>query len=93
MIGCEFCRMEDNGDFGGDLKPLMILNMGWKPDSPAKTVTMASRRSTAFLVTQLMEITVMRDALNICFNGEYEFERKIRFCPMCGRELMKNDCT
>lgn len=28
MIGCEFCRMEDNGDFGGDLKPLMILNMG-----------------------------------------------------------------
>ena len=21
MIGCEFCRMEENGDFGFDLKP------------------------------------------------------------------------
>lgn len=93
MIGCEFCRMEENGDFGFDLKPLAVINAGWKPETKeVKAVTIDGYKN-AFIATQLMEITVMRDALNICFNGEYEFERKIRFCPMCGRRLKKNDCT
>lgn len=76
MIGCEYCRMEDNGDYGRDLRPLMELEGGWTDSHTGKTVT-----------NQFLEITVMGNTLNVCFNGEYEMIREIKYCPMCGREL------
>ena len=85
MIGCKFCRIEENGDYGADLTPLVVMGSGWKPISKGMTAkTIDGRKSQT---TQLMEITVFRDNLNVCFNGEFEFERKIKYCPMCGREL------
>ena len=81
MIGCKYCRMEENGDFGPDLTSLLTMEQCWKPGKEVKTVELAGT---------LMEVTVFDNRLNICFNGEFEFERIIKYCPMCGRELKKN---
>ena len=92
MIGCKYCRMEENGDFGLDLTSLLTMEQCWKPGKEVKTVSVNGKGKGAIL-TQLMEVTVFDNRLNICFNGEFEFERIIKYCPMCGRELKKNDCT
>lgn len=89
MKGCKYCRMEDNGDFGGDLKPLGIINLGWKPEAGDFKAVTVNGYKNAFIATHLMEISIMRDALSVCINGEYEMERKIRYCPMCGRDLQE----
>lgn len=79
-IGCEYCRMEANGDFGRDLKPLAMYEGGWTDSNTGERIT-----------TTCFEITVMRDRLNICFNCEHELEKIIKYCPMCGRELEGGD--
>ena len=92
MIGCKYCRMEENGDFGPDLTSLLTMEQCWKPGKDVKTVELAGTARTKYaLTTQLMEVTVFDNRLNICFNGEFEFERIIKYCPMCGRELKKDE--
>ena len=91
MIGCKYCRMEENGDFGPDLTSLLTMEQCWKPGKEVKTVGVNGiMRTKGTIPTQLMEVTVFDNRLNICFNGEFEFERIIKYCPMCGRELKKN---
>lgn len=88
MIGCKYCRMEENGDFGPDLTPLLLMEQCWRPGKDVKTVSMNGiERTKSTIPTQLMEVTVFDNRLQICFNGEFEFEREIKYCPMCGREL------
>ncbi len=91
MKGCKFCRMKENGDFGDDLTSLLKMEQCWKPVESVKTVESAGTvRTKHALSTQLMDVTIFGNRLNICFNGEFEFERIIKYCPMCGRELKKN---
>lgn len=91
MVGCHYCRMnEENGDFGPDLKPLFTMEQCWKPGMRIHTLECnGALRTKNAVSTQIMEVTIFGDKLNICFNGEFEFDRMINFCPMCGRRLRK----
>lgn len=94
MVGCAYCRMEENGDFGPDLTSLFTMEQCWKPEKEIEAVDIHGlNRTKNAVTTQHMDVTVFGNRLNICFNGEFEFERHINYCPMCGRRLNNDSGT
>lgn len=85
MIGCEFCRMEENGDFGFDLKPLAVINAGWKPETKEvydpeihAWMPLPKHYQPQKMFSQepdLMEHSILRDDDPEMYTGKYVYEQ------------------
>lgn len=87
MIGCEYCRMEDDGeDFGSDLKPLIrVEETGRRFDT--EDGCEETYHSESFEVWSIYNVTIFDDRLQLAIGDASEIGRKINYCPMCGRRL------
>ena len=84
MMGCEFCRMMENGDCGRDLKPLIRIGRAFETD---QGVDCHTTEPDMCGVNECMAVVLYADELTLYIGDDYAVCRKVKYCPMCGREV------
>lgn len=83
MIGCQYCRMEENGDIGYDLAPLMVIRKKYEAITP--DVKINAEANLIGIMNTHVEVSDGR--LHVIIGEACHIERKINYCPVCGRSL------
>lgn len=87
MLGCQFCRMEENGDYGSDLTSLIHVEEKRGDIKCTDKESKETYHDDAFNIISEYDIKICGDLLMFSLGDMSEISRKINFCPICGREL------
>ena len=82
MIGCEYCRVEDNGDIGRNLKEIIQIRRIYEVESQDSECIEEETPDDKYIA-----IGIYNGYLSYIENGRICVERKVNYCCMCGRKL------